>query len=298
MTENARPIEVADGTYLLDCLFAGLPRQCGVFLVRGERTALVDTGPTVAIDDLVRGMEALGFSPADVDLILLTHFHLDHAGATAFFLENNPDARVHVDGRSARYMADPQRLVQSAQRALGRIAPHYGTMPPVPPDKIVPLEDGLAIDLGGRTLTAIHAPGHSSGHYAFHEAATGMLFCGDALGHYVEADGFIYPATPPPEFDPDTSIATSRKLAALDPELLLFPHFGSSARPAETFERFARQVERSIELAESLEPSQRTPRGLATLLLADFPRIDKGEEPLMRGILEVNAAGVLHYLKG
>jgi glyoxylase-like metal-dependent hydrolase (beta-lactamase superfamily II) len=285
---------MAPGVYLIDCHFGGVPRQGGVFLVEAERNALIDTGPSVSVEHVVGGLDLLGVE--SLDFIALTHFHLDHAGATALLLERYPEARVLVDGRSARYMVDPERLVKSAARALGELARHYGTMPPVPESGIMPLSDGYALDLGDRAIEAVYSPGHSNGHYAFLERATGNLFCGDALGHYIEDDAYVYPATPPPEFDPDTSTATARRLGALEPRLLLFPHFGSSRRPRDVIEQFIGQVARSLEAALGLDDPNRTPRALAELLFADIPGVGEEEAGLVMGMLEVNAAGVLHYL--
>lgn len=89
-------------------MFAGLPRQCGAFLVAGERAALIDTGPSVAAGPVLAGLESLGVE--SLDHILLTHFHLDHAGAVPELLERWPEARVHVAERSIALMANPGRM--------------------------------------------------------------------------------------------------------------------------------------------------------------------------------------------
>ncbi len=282
---------------LIDCMFAGLPRQCGAFLVAGETNVLIDSGPSVTVDNVLKGMEARGVGPEDLDYILLTHFHLDHAGGASVLLEKCQNARIVVDGRSAKYLADPARLISSAAKSLGEIAPHYGTMLPVPDERIVPIADGFQMDLGsGRTITAYHTPGHSGGHYAFLALPDRHLFCGDSLGHYVEERDYVYPATPAPEFDLDKSIASARRLLELEPELLLFPHFGTSRDAAAVVEQFERQVRRSVELAERITPGERTAEKLGALLFEDVPGLTDAEAPVIRRILDVNAAGVLHYL--
>jgi len=282
---------------LIDCMFAGLPRQCGAFLLAGETNVLVDSGPSVTVDNVLRGLEARGVGPEDLDYILLTHFHLDHAGGASLLVQKCPNARIVVDERSAKYMADPSRLISSAAKSLGEIAPYYGTMLPVPPERIVPLNDGYELDLGGgRGIRAVRTPGHSGGHYSFVSLPDSYIFCGDSLGHYIEEHDYVYPATPAPEFDLDKSVASARRLLELEPEVFLFPHYGSSRDTTAVVEQFERQVRRSVELAESLDPGERTADRLGALLFDDIPGMTDAEAPLLRGILDVNAAGVLHYL--
>jgi len=282
---------------LIDCMFAGLPRQCGAFLLIGETNVLVDSGPSVTVDNVLRGIEASGVSPENLHYILLTHFHLDHAGGASVLIQECPNARVVVDARSAKYMADPSRLIGSAAKSLGDIAPHYGTMLPVPSDRIIPLTDRYKLDLGaGRSIIAVHTPGHSGGHYAFLLLPDRHLFCGDALGHYIEEHDYIYPATPAPEFDLDKSLASARRLLELEPEVIFFPHYGLSRDPVSVVQQFERQVLRSVELADGLDSEERVADRLGALLFDDIPGVTDAEAPLLRGILDVNAAGVLHYL--
>jgi glyoxylase-like metal-dependent hydrolase (beta-lactamase superfamily II) len=280
-------------------MFAGLPRQCGAFLLTGETNVLVDSGPSVTVDNVLRGLEARGVGPEDLDYILLTHFHLDHAGGASVLVQKCPNARIVVDGRSARYMADPARLISSSAKSLGEIAPYYGTMLPVPPDRTIPITDGYELDLGsGRRIIAVHTPGHSGGHYAFFALPDRYLFCGDSLGHYIEEHDYVYPATPAPEFDLEKSLTSARRLLEFRPEVLVFPHFGSSRDTVAIVEQFERQVRRSVELADRLDPEERTADELGALLFDDVPGVTDAEAPVIRGILDVNAAGVLHYLAG
>ena len=290
-------IEINQGIYLIDCFFAGLPAQCGAFLLRGEKNALIDTGPSHAAGHIIEALEELGVGEADLHYIALTHTHLDHAGGASFLLERFPRARIVVDEETSRYIVDPERLLKSAGRALGEIAPYYGTMQPVPADKIIPLRDGHRLDLGGgRSLLAVHTPGHSAGHFAFLEQDTGALFCGDSLGHLIADSGYIFPATPAPEFDLELSIASSGRLADLGADLLLFPHFGAAECVRETCDRFVAQLQWSLGVAEELQRAGAAPELLAAHLLRDMPQLKEGESGLITGIQEVNAAGMLHYL--
>lgn len=170
-------------------------------------------------------------------------------------------------------------------------------MAPLPGERIQPLRDGLRIDLGGgRALEALHTPGHCKGHFAFYELATRALFCGDALGHFIEEAEYVYPASPAPEFDPEISLASADRLARLDPAILLFTHFGSSQRAAAIVRKFGEQVRRFLAMASGLEGEARRAEHLAELMFEDLPAVDASEVDLLRGILRVNAAGLLYYL--
>jgi len=297
LATGSRVTQVAPDIYLIDCFFAGLPGQCGVFLVRGESPALVDTGPSVNAPDIVAGLAHLGLSAADVRYILLTHFHLDHAGAVSYLLERNAEASVLVDPGSISFLTEPERLVRSAQRSLGEVARHYGTMLPVASERITPLQDGCELDLGGgKYLRAMHTPGHSRGHFAFYEPGSGALLCGDALGHFMQEASYIFPATPAPEFDLAASLDSAARLAKLSPEVLLFPHFGFSRDVHAVIQQFMDQVKRFVQMAAGLEEGKRDPQHLAELLFRDLPGLGDDEAELQRGILTVNAAGILHYL--
>jgi glyoxylase-like metal-dependent hydrolase (beta-lactamase superfamily II) len=291
-------IEVAAGICLIDCLFADLPEQCGVFLLRGGMNALIDSGPSGGVEQVIEGLKALGIGEDDLHYILLTHTHLDHAGGASSLLERFPRARILVDEGTARYLVDPARLLKSAIRALGDIASYYGTMRPVPAERIISLRDGHRLDLGeGRSLRAVHTPGHSAGHFAFLEEGSGALLCGDCLGHLIADHGYVFPATPAPEFDAELSAASARKLAGLEPALLCFPHFGVTDRAKETFDLFLTQLERSLAMAEEARGLGGDPAFLAAYLLREMPPMKEGEKRLLTGIQEVNAAGMLHYLQ-
>ncbi|MBU4174571.1 MAG: MBL fold metallo-hydrolase [Actinobacteria bacterium] len=287
--------EVSRDLYIIDSFFAGLPDQCGVFLLRGEKNILVDCGTSVGVGHVIEGLEGLGIG--ELHYILLTHIHLDHAGGASFLLDRFPGARVLIYERRAKHLVAPEKLVKSAHRSLGDSAPHYGTMRPIPIERVIPINDGYELDIGsGRTIRAVYTPGHSSGHFAFLERGSGALFCGDSLGHLFPESGYIFPATPAPEFDGELSLSSARRLMELEPDLLLFPHYGSSGRCREVVEQYIRKLERSITLAEEEGPGG-SPRHLAERIMSDFPEMNDEETRLLKGIATVDAAGILHYLK-
>ncbi|MDQ3953079.1 MAG: MBL fold metallo-hydrolase [Actinomycetota bacterium] len=205
--------------------FAGIT---GAFVVRGDRTALVETGPKSSLEHLLAGLDAAGIE--SVDCVVVTHIHLDHAGAAGSLAARWPDARVYVHPVGAPHLADPSKLWSSAARIYGdAMEALWGGIDPIPPDRIVEVHDGDAIDLGGGVvLRAAETPGHARHHHAYLDESTGVLFSGDALGVRLPDAGVIRPATPPPEFELEAAIASIGKIRDLAPARLCFTHFGLS----------------------------------------------------------------------
>ena len=213
----------------------GFPGITGAFVVRGTKTALVETGPKSSFEHLLTGLAAAGVE--SIDYIVVTHIHLDHAGAAGTLSAQWPDAHVVVHPVGAPHLADPTKLWSSASRIYGdAMEALWGGIDPVPGDRIHEVHDGETIDLGGVTLRAIETPGHARHHHAYLDEANGTLFTGDALGVRLPDVGLIRPATPPPEFDLEVAIASIGKIRDLGAARLCFTHFGlrDGEDPAET----------------------------------------------------------------
>jgi glyoxylase-like metal-dependent hydrolase (beta-lactamase superfamily II) len=198
----------------------GLPRIGAAYVVTGRLTALIDTGTCHATEEIV---SALGTrSP---DHVLLTHVHPDHAGAAALLADRYPEAVVGVHTRGLPHLLDPSRLNESIRQSTGALTEHYGLLTPLRAEQGLPLADGDEIALGnGIRLQVVESPGHSAHHLCFFEPTQRVLFCGDAVG--INRTGEWIPATVPPSFDLEASIATLNTLRTLQPRLLLLSHYG------------------------------------------------------------------------
>lgn len=219
----------------IDLNMHGFPGITGAFVVRGERVALIETGPKSCVDHLLTGLTGAGIDR--VDFVVVTHIHLDHAGAAGTLAARWPDAQVVVHPVGAPHLVDPSKLWSSASRIYGdAMETLWGGIDPVPADRIVEVADGDSIDLGGATLRVIETPGHARHHHAYLDESSGTLFSGDALGVRLPEVGVIRPATPPPEFDLEAAIASIGKIRDAAPKRLCFTHFGLAAGedPAET----------------------------------------------------------------
>lgn len=234
-------IEVAPGLVAIDTFYGGRERYTAAYLLLAERPAIVETGPTTSAEAVTGGLARLGIGPEDLAHILVTHIHLDHAGGVGELARRFPRATVWVHERGAPHLADPSRLVASATRLYGeeRMATLFGPVPPVPAGRISPLADADRVDLGGRVLEALHTPGHASHHVALVDHATGAVFTGDALGIHLPDLPVLRPATPPPDFDLEASLASIERIRSRARDaFVLFSHFGP-----------VREVERICDLA-------------------------------------------------
>ena len=215
-----------DRPILIDTQMHGRPGITGCFVVRGnELTALVETGPKSSVDHVLKGLADAGAEP---DWLVVTHIHLDHAGAAGTLAQHFPKARIAVHEVGAPHLADPTKLWSSAARIYGdKMEELWGGMDPVDPERITSLKDGDEIDLGGRKLTAIDTPGHARHHHTYLDDATGIAFTGDAMGVRLSDVGVVRPATPPPEFDLEDDIASIERIRSLRPTEMWLTHFGS-----------------------------------------------------------------------
>lgn len=218
-----------DQPITIDARMHGLDGITGTFLVRGEKTALVESGPKSSVENVLKGLEDNGIE--ELDWIVVTHIHLDHAGAAGTIARHYPKARVAVHEVGAPHLVDPSKLWKSATRIYGALMDAlWGGIDPLGEDRIHIVRDGDEIDLGGRRLRAVETPGHAYHHHAYMDDATGILFTGDAVGVRLPEVGIVRPATPPPEFHMEKAIDSIERIRSLGASSLWLTHFGPHDR--------------------------------------------------------------------
>ncbi|MFN8644413.1 MAG: MBL fold metallo-hydrolase [Candidatus Binatia bacterium] len=188
---------------------------------------LVDPGPSTCLAALTRGLERLGLAWPDVQGLLLTHIHLDHAGVSGTLAQRWPGLPVYVHELGARHLAQPEKLLASATRLYGADMDRlWGEFLAVPPDALRALKGGESLVLGGRAVTVAHTPGHAVHHVAYFDQRTRTAFVGDTGGVRV---GFPYAfaPTPPPDIDVAWWLHSVDAIAAWVPETLFLTHFGA-----------------------------------------------------------------------
>jgi glyoxylase-like metal-dependent hydrolase (beta-lactamase superfamily II) len=222
---------LSSGISYIDLNFRGRPEIIAAALLHGPSgVALIDPGPSSTLPVLQASLTRAGISLHDVTALILTHIHLDHAGATGTLVAAHPRLKVYVHERGAPHMVSPDKLIASASRLYGDAMDElWGEIRPVPPDRLVVLSGGERIREGGRQLEVAYTPGHASHHVSYFSADSGIAFVGDTAGVRLPSGGFVMPPTPPPDIDLEawrTSLAQIRRWA---PSTLLVTHFGPTS---------------------------------------------------------------------
>ena len=224
--------------YLIDHRFQGVPGTIASYLLTGDDDlTLIETGPATTTEALLAGVRAAGFDPEQITRLIVTHIHLDHAGAAGSLIERLPRARLFVHRVGAPHMIDPSKLIASATRIFqGDMDRLWGEILPVPEERVVVLDDESALRVGRRVLRALYTPGHASHHLAFHDAESRVIFTGDVAGARLNEAEYLRPPTLPPEVDLTLwreSIARLRRLRA---HRLYLTHGGAFGDPDRHFD--------------------------------------------------------------
>jgi glyoxylase-like metal-dependent hydrolase (beta-lactamase superfamily II) len=222
---------LSHGLSWIDLRFLGRSDVIAAAIVQGPGgVAIVDPGPTTCLATLEEGLQAHGIRWNDVRQILLTHIHLDHAGATGTIVRQHPHVSVLVHERGARHMVDPSRLLESATRLYGdQMDRLWGEFAAVPQANIVSLSGGETIDAGGRAFDVAYTPGHASHHVSYFDPSSGVAFVGDVAGVYT-LQGYVLAPTPPPDIDLEAWQASVDRILAWSPSTLFLTHFGPVTR--------------------------------------------------------------------
>jgi glyoxylase-like metal-dependent hydrolase (beta-lactamase superfamily II) len=205
----------------IDLHHQGVERVIGAYLVEtSDGPAVFDCGPASALPVLEAGLRDRGVELADLRHLLLSHIHLDHAGAAGAIVREHPHVQVHVSAIGAPHLVDPSRLEASARRLYGSAFDElWGELVPVPEESIRIVGDRVA------GLECFASPGHASHHVCFaHE--DGTLYAGDAAGVRIAPSRLVLPPTPPPDIDVAAWYATLDELERRAPKRLALVHFG------------------------------------------------------------------------
>jgi glyoxylase-like metal-dependent hydrolase (beta-lactamase superfamily II) len=239
----------------LDLHWTGKPRCIATALYRSEDfVALIDPGPASTLDNLRERLEQQRLRVSDLRAILLTHIHLDHAGATGSLVQENPAIQVYVHSRGAPHLVDPSKLLSSAQRLYGQdTRALFGEFLGVAGTNLRVLEGGEILTLGGRQLCVLYTPGHASHHVTYFDPAERVAFVGDTAGICIEGNRFILPATPPPDISLELWMTSLDAIAQLHPRRLFLTHFGFSDDPGRHLEAYRKRLLQWGELTAEIQ---------------------------------------------
>jgi glyoxylase-like metal-dependent hydrolase (beta-lactamase superfamily II) len=231
--------------WCLDLDFQGTAGVIATYLVTDTHGhTLIETGPGSTLRALERAVAAAGAALDDVTQLLVTHIHLDHAGAAGALLHRLPHARLFVHPVGAPHLIDPTKLIASATRIYGdQMDRLWGAFEPCPRERVVILPDGAEVRCGQRTLHALHTPGHASHHIAFLDVEHRTLFTGDVAGVRLDGARYVRPPTPPPDIDIDAWRVSVDRIRAAEPRALDLTHFGRFDDPARHLDELMRRLD-------------------------------------------------------
>jgi len=235
--------------HTLDLQFLGRPGVIATAAIPCDGgVVLVDPGPTSCLPALTRALAALGYAPGDIKALLLTHIHLDHAGAAGTLAQSWPGLPVYVHSIGATHLAHPEKLLASATRLYGADMERlWGAFLAVPEGALRPVVGGEAITIGRRTFDVAHTAGHAVHHVTYLDRSDRTAYVGDTAG--IAIGGHLFAPTPPPDIDIERWEASLTTLEAMAPSALFLTHFGAIADASGHLARYRVVLRRAAEHA-------------------------------------------------
>jgi glyoxylase-like metal-dependent hydrolase (beta-lactamase superfamily II) len=300
------------GIHTIDTGFVRPGFDAAYLVIENGHGAFIDCGTNHSVPHMLQALDAAGLAVADVDWLILTHVHLDHAGGAGELMARLPNARLLVHPRGARHMIDPSKLWAGASAVYGEavMEREYGRLRPVPAERVVEAHDGHEVDLAGRILRILDTPGHAKHHNAIYDERTKVCFTGDVFGlSYREFDtpngAFILPTTSPVQFDLEELHASINRLIALKPAAMYPTHFGR----LEEVDRLANDLHEQIDTMVTLALEARGTADRHATLVESLTRLYAERarrhgwtggrdalEQLLRTDIELNAQGLEVWL--
>ena len=250
-------MSAAHGIHTIDTAFQRDHFDAAYLIVQDGHGAFVDCGTTHSVPNLLACIAQAGLQPADIDWLIVTHVHLDHAGGAGALMQQLPNAKLVVHPRGAQHMIDPTRLIAGATAVYGEaeIARSYGQIVPIPAERVVVAEDGHRVSLAGRELVCVDTPGHARHHFCVWDAASRSWFTGDTFGlSYRELDhaggAFIIPTSSPVQFEPEAMHASINRLMRESPEGMYLTHYGRVEGTARLAKELHEQIDAMVAIAQ------------------------------------------------
>jgi glyoxylase-like metal-dependent hydrolase (beta-lactamase superfamily II) len=267
------------------------------YLFIGEKKALLDIGPKAAIPGLLKALSQSGISLSEIDYIILTHIHIDHAGGTGMLVKEMRNARILMHSRGLKHMVNPAVLWQASQDTLGEAARNYGSYDPVPEAQIIVAEDGMKLDMGkGLVLEIYLTSGHAAHHLSIFDRKNNVLMAGDGAGIYT--NGFLRLTTPPP-FRLQEYLASIDKMIALQPAKICYAHIGCHNNAIERLKDAKAQTLLWYEIAQQGAKEGKTAEEVVQLIkvkdktIGLFDKLDKNTYQREQSLLIASVNGLM-----
>lgn len=224
--------EFNDGISTIDCHYIRPQFAAAFLLCENGRGIFVENNTAHSLPHLLRELELQKLSAENVDYLIVTHAHLDHAGGTSALLAHCKNAKVIGHPKAIKTLANPERLVQSAKKVYGEKAfkDLYGDLQAIPQSQLESVNDGHTLKWQNRTFTFFYTLGHASHHLCIFDSKSRGVFTGDSFGlcyPELQKDSvFCLPSTSPIDYDPTEAIASVQKVISFQPKKLFLTHFG------------------------------------------------------------------------
>jgi glyoxylase-like metal-dependent hydrolase (beta-lactamase superfamily II) len=304
--------QVNEGVIAIDTEYLRPRMDASHLIVDEGHAAFVDAGTSFSVPNLLKALAAQDLDVNDVDYLVLTHIHLDHAGGAGELVAALPRARVVVHPRGAAHMIDPTVLIAATKALYGeaRFTQEYGEILGVPKERVVVGEEGQQIRLGRRTLEIIHTPGHALHHLCLVDRERGEVFAGDTFGvSYRELDSaageFIFPTTSPTQFDPEQLHASIDRILSFKPNSIYLTHYSRVGQPDKLGQDLHTDIDAFVSMARSVPEGPERTDTLGTRLFAYLSsRLDaqcvaadfEQRHAVLDGDVALNAAGLIAWL--
>lgn len=291
-----RSIDACESVYLIDTMLANTPGFCASFFLDRDRRMLIDAGSATTVDEILNSLDALGIAPESVDIILVTHLHIDHAGGIAELAVVCENATIYCHPISASYLTDEEkleRLVESSKDAVGGMADAYEMSGTVPAERIETIEEGASLDLGDTVIDVLHTSGHAPHHFSLYDRSADALFLIDEGAAHIH--GHSMPNASPPNFDPDATIDSLERFQRYDTATLLYCHFGVVHETLPQLDEDIAIVRQWMDKMEAAWERHRDEEAVIDSVLEEYDQ--EIEIDVVRWSLEMHIRGILTYLK-
>lgn len=306
--------KIRDHLFCIDAYDLGLPNRTSSYLIKDDKIALIETSASPSVPYILKALEELHISPEEIDYLILTHIHLDHAGGAGVFMQLCPNAKVYVHPKGVRHLVDPSRLITSAKSVYGeKFDAIFGEILPIAEEKFHAVDHEESLNLGSSILTFYHTKGHANHHISIYDSLSNGMFVGDTTGVFYpdmikEHFDVILPSTSPNQFDPDLMEESIQLYEKIRPGIIYFGHYGAYSNPEFAYEevrrylpifvqagRQAMQEENDFTKQVNLTEQLLTDNLFNELQLKGLPE----DHPVFKVIpldLAVSAMGIIDYL--
>lgn len=301
--------------YLIDDYDMHSKERTGTYVLLGDDITIIETCASPSLPYVLEGLQELNITLSDIRNIIVTHVHLDHAGAAGLMMEKCPNATLFVHARGARHMVDPSKLIQGAKAVYGEdFDKLFYPILPIFEDRVHVVQDGETLQISKeRILTFYDTPGHAKHHISIHDSVTNGIFTGDTIGIYYReltklGVELYLPTTSPTQFQPDAMLASKERIKQMNVDSIYFGHYGASTNISEVYRQLDYWVPLFVKIGQQVFTKEQNfeaaSKELSSLLLqevADY--LTKQNVPadhsiyeLLKLDLDIGAMGIIDYL--